>query len=127
MNENISENRERASREEILTALKKYAERLDVSHLKRVQEGEVTATEAEKCAAKAILWCVESVSRHGGLDILSAIQRIYAYSLASEPVGEVYDIANTPNPAHPTFPSKTEDVYGCRAILYAMELVGATL
>ena len=127
MNEITPENREVATREEILTALKKYAEHLNVNHLKSVQEGGVTAAEAEKCAARAILWCIDSVNQHDGLDLSRAIQRIYAYSLVPEPVREVYQIACTLDPAYPEFPTKTEDVHGCRAILYAMDLAGATL
>jgi hypothetical protein len=126
MNTMLFENLDKmGQREAVLSSLEKFAEALDVNFLKSIQyEG---ATEADRCAAEAILWCVDVVNRHGGLNLSSAIQRVYAYSSVSDPVCEIYEIAQTPDPEQPAFPTKTEDVYGCRAILYAMDLAGATL
>lgn len=125
MIESIPENREVASREEVLSALEEFAENLDVNHLKRVKEEEVSATEAEICAATAILRCVELVNQHG-LVLLKAIKRIYLYSQVPDPVDIVYEIANS-DPERPIFPAQKEDIYGCKAILCAMKLAGATL
>ncbi len=121
------ENIELASREEILVALVKFTSPLNEQRLRGIQEDRIAATSAEKYAAKAILACIDAVSEHGGLDLSSAIQRIYSYSLVPDPVREIYEIAYTPDPALPTFPTKTEDVYTCLAILYAMNSAGVRL
>jgi hypothetical protein len=122
-----SEDAESASREEVLAALAQLSEYPDRTLLRGMKDETVEATAAQRFAATAILGCIEAVEKRGGLNIGAAVNRIYMYSLTATPPAEIYQIAYTSDPAHPSWPTKTEDVYGCRAILEAMRLAGATL
>ncbi len=118
---------ESASRDEVLSALVMFAEPLDVRRLKEIQAAGCSATKAEKSAAAAILLCIDAVKKQVGLSLPSVLNRIYVYSHVPDPVREIYTNAYSLDAAHPTFPIQPADVYGCRAILDAMQLANTRL